>query len=148
MTTEFNIRKATGQDLPFIYSTWLNSFKHSSNIGKSCRSTIFFEEYRQIIDNILAQSEVRVACHHEVPDVIFGYAVYDPECIHYAFTKESFRKLGIAKKLLEPVMGTITPAKFHTHETFTIKGWPLKTSYNPFVLYNKGEPHGTSQEIS
>lgn len=143
------IREAQGADLPFIYSTWTNSYRYDSVLGKSCRNSVFFREYNKVIDHILIQpdTKVAVACSPANAEVIFGYMVYQPGIIHYAFTKEVFWRFGIQRSLLQWLGG----AKIVTHRTNMIK--PLlechpELTYNPFLLFKQAEeqPHGSTEE--
>jgi GNAT superfamily N-acetyltransferase len=141
---EWTFRLPTGADVPFIYSTWANSMRYSSVLGKSCRNTIFFKEYTKVIDRILSQpdTETLIACFPEQPTVIFGYIVFQGPIIHYVFVKEAFQKQGIAKSLVA-VAGKAFDT--YTHKTFILKHilerFPELT-YNPFHLYKTGVENG------
>lgn len=142
----WDIRDATETDLPFIYSTWLKSYRYDSLIGKGCRNTIFYSHYTKIIDHILTGSEVKVimAAHLEDPKVTFGYLVYEPHIVHYVFVKEEFRKHGIAKCLYSSIGGLQSHYIF-THKTFSVM--PITKAhneliFNPFLLFkhfNEGD---------
>jgi len=150
MSNPVSFRFARPDDIPFIYSSWLRSFKHSSALGKSMRSSVFFENYREIIDHILASqhSHVAIACLPDDPNVILGYLVYEivstrEYIFHYCFVKESFRRLGIASALIKS-LGHIQNI-IHTHKTNCLDGiidvFTIITAshitYNPLLLYNR-----------
>lgn len=117
---KFNIRMATGDDLPFIYATWLESYRYDSNFGKSHRNNIFFEDYRKVVDLLLQESDVFVACDQDDPHVIYGYLAREGcQTLHYAFTKGPFRRWGIASALYEHAFGTTRPV-FYTHKTYSV----------------------------
>lgn len=148
--SHWSIRSAVEEDLPFIYSTWSMSYRYDSAIGKSCKNSIFFREYNQVIDWILFQSDTRVviACDPKEQNVIYGYMVHQPNIVHYAFTKETFCKFGIAKSLLNHLGG----AQYYTHKTFNSR--PITNShpemiFNPFLLYKQEKQNGqTSKSVS
>lgn len=135
------IREALPNELNLIYATWLNSFQGDSQIGFSCSKTTFFNEYPGIIDQILARplTKIIVASFPDSPEVILSYLVFEPKILHYTFTKEIYRKSGIAKSLYHSAFHE-EPAQF-THKT----SWALPIlekyekflSYNPFKLYQK-----------
>jgi hypothetical protein len=132
------IRNATGADLPFIYSTWMKSYRYDSNLAQGCRNTIFFPEYSRVIDYILSQEDTKalVACSPEENEVIFGYLVHQPHILHYAFTKEAFTQFGIAKALLDHAGG----ATYYTHRTHIskqISDAHPELIYNPFILFKQ-----------
>jgi hypothetical protein len=138
----YKIRSAQAEDIPFLYSTWLKAMKYDSDIGLSVRKSIFFEQYRQILDNILSDSKVLLAVHPDEPNVIFGYLVYqEPNILHFSFVKETFRRLGIASDLVKIAMAG-SPIYIMTHQTRflneiadNLRHYSL--THNPFLLYNK-----------
>lgn len=142
MSKAFKIRQATGNDLPFLYDTWLNSFRYDSPLGKSCKNSVFFSEYKLVVDRILSESETLVAHSPEDSDLIFAYLVFQvPDIIHYAFCKEAFRMLGIVHELYLEAFGP-TPRKIDvTHKTTKIAEIfrvNQNLIHNPFHLYLKG----------
>lgn len=105
-------------------------------IGKSVTNTVFFNEYRQILDRVLEDSTTNVACLKDDPSVILGYITFEPgNIIHYCFIKEAFRGFKIAKSLVLSAV-TDVKAKFTiTHMTKNIES--LDKIYNPFILYRR-----------
>ncbi len=141
MESKWKIRPAKKEDIPFIYSTWTKSYKYGSVLGKSCSGDVFFPEYNRVIDWILSQPNVsiEISCDPDQIDVIFGYAVFQHEVLHYVFVKEAFWNLGIGKSLLNR-----SNIQFFTHKTTYVKPILLlsnysKWIYNPFLLYYQGE---------
>lgn len=135
---EFNIREGIGSDLPFIFDSFLKSYKKTSFIGRSCRNGIFFDSYRLIVDRILEQSKVLVACHKTEPQVIFGYMIFNKTTLHYVFVKEPFWELGIANALYQEASQSLDQVGFTsmTHKTLmSDRIQSLKIPYNPFLLY-------------
>lgn len=144
--TEWGIRKANPKDIPFIYETWLKSYKHDSAIGKSTRSGIFFDEYKTIVDRILSNKDTQtlVACLNDSTDVILGYLVKELNLAHYCFVKESFRRLGVARSLFA-TDGMLIRATSTTHKTYYAQDLidRFGLDFNPFLLYktSQGESH-------
>ena len=128
---DFKVRPAVGSDINFIYSTWLGSYRYDSDLGKSCRSTVFFAHYPAVIDYILERSKVLVVCYAQEPDVIFGYIVHGPMVAHYIYVKQAFRGLGLARMLYvaagEP--------KVYTHKTRLLDIYNKDLVYNPLKLF-------------
>ncbi len=130
------IRNANSQDIPFIYSTMLKSLHTDTHLGKSIRSTTFFKEYRCVIDDILFDSSVLIACDPENAEVIYGYLIYQkPNILHYGYTKEAFRKLHIQTRLIN-VANLNNPIQI-THKTK--KANFCQYNFNPFLLYKRSE---------
>ena len=121
-------------DIPYLYSTWLNSYKRDSLIGKSVRDHIFFDNYRLVLDKIIKESKIYVACHINEPAVIYGYIVFDDDLIHYVYVKESFRRLGIATSLYQKAL-EYGPISYITHRTYAIDKLNHNLIHNPFLLF-------------
>lgn len=136
---QWAIRPASGSDLNFLYSTWLNSYRCDSKIGKSTKKSVYFGEYYSVVDSILEKAKTLIACLSEEPNVIVGFLVFEPQVLHYCFTKESFRGLGVARSLYDRAFGG-AGALFHTHKTRQaepiLEKLPALT-YNPFLLFTR-----------
>lgn len=137
----WNIRNAIESDISFVYSTWLRSYKGDSALGLSCKPTVYFLNYNRVIDWILSQedTQILVACKPDEPEVIFGYLIYQPGVMHYAFTKEPFSRQGIARSLYRHA----DEPKTYTHKTFYIRPITEKhteLTFNPFLIFHQGEP--------
>ena len=136
----YQIRPANADDIPFIYASWLNSYKTDSHIGLSTTKTVFMDNYKLVIDHILAaaDSHVLVACKEDEPHVIFGYLVSQPNILHYVFVKKAFWNLGIARDLFNTAFFIPNEPVQVTHITRDITSLPSNCTYNPYILFNKG----------
>lgn len=139
----FKIREANGNDLSFIYDTWLNSFRHYSALGKRCRNSIFYDNYKKVIDLILTNEDttVLIAHSHQDENHIFSYLVHEPAILHYIFCKEAYWGFGIPKALFVEAFGSLDYKVDITHRTFMAEPIINKfqnLTYNPFHLYKKG----------
>jgi hypothetical protein len=104
-------RDALPSDIPFIYSTWLKSIRYDSALGKACRNSVFFDTYKLVIDRILRDPNtiVRVITAEDAPGTIFSYVVRDAKILHFAYTKEDFRRFGLVRRLVGGLPIPITP---------------------------------------
>ncbi len=141
MALEFKIRSAVGDDIPFIYSTLLRSYRYDSDLGKSTSKSVFFENYQLVLDKILANpdTQILVACNPAEQNVILGYLIHEPTTLHYVFVKEAFRQLGVATALYTFAFDELDSVSV-THVTRSVE--PLMRSksrlvFNPFKLYQK-----------
>jgi hypothetical protein len=116
MELEITIRDANPDDINFIYSTWLESYRYDSYFGKSHRNTIFFNDYRKVIDRLLEISKTIVACDPSETSVIYGYLTFEPSVLHYAFTKGPFKRLGVFTTLFNAAFPS-GPVEY-THRTY------------------------------
>ncbi len=133
MNLFFSIRPATEKDIPFVYSTWLKSYRNDSSwIAKETTKTIFFDTYSKVLDKILLNSNTTIACKNDDPNIIFGYIVHSRNIAHYCYVKEVFRQMGIASDLFNHIgSGVITD---YTHRTKALDKIKLNIDYNPFLL--------------
>jgi hypothetical protein len=141
--TPFNIRAVSGNDIPLIYSTWLKSYQCDSNVGLSVSKSVFFENYRLIVDQILEKNttEILIACSNDDPNVIYGYLIAEPSenILHYIFVKEPFRNFKIAKSLFNQAFHDGMGVVIITHSTYSAKELTGKFTFNPFKLWKTGE---------
>ncbi len=147
--TSWSIRLAEAHELPFIYATWLNSYRYDSFIGKACKNSIFFAEYPKIIDAILESemTKVLVAFFPASPKVILSYIVFDPSCLHYVFTKEIYQKNGIAMSLvLMAFKDRMSHPISYSHRTLMaepiLQKYQDQLMFNPFKLYQRLNSEG------
>lgn len=140
--SRWKIRIACGEDLNFLYSTWLNSYRCDSLIGRSTKKSIFFDEYKRVLDSILSatKTETLIACLPQDEKVILGYLVFEEGILHYVFTKQDFRRMGIARSLFSVAFGDGVSLPSHTHLTRTgreILKSQSGLTYNPFLLFSR-----------
>lgn len=132
-------RNALPDDISFIYSTWLKSYRTGSGLGLASGKHAYFLLYNSIIDQILKRDGVipTIAADPGEPQVIYGYLVAEPGVVHYIYVKEAFRKFGIASDLYK----RCGKPKIITHRTREIT--PLLEKYaltcNPAFLFQQGD---------
>ena len=127
-------------DEDFVYATWIKSFRDSP-YARAIPTPLYTIGQRSRICAILdgAETIIHVACDPDTPELIYGYAVWgNRDMLHYVYVKGQYRKLGIAKALLQD--------KLHETLQYTHKGdimleRLLKTNpeyngwiYNPYNL--------------
>jgi DNA-binding CsgD family transcriptional regulator len=137
MSKVWTKRAAMPDDLEFIYSSWLKSYGYYCT-AELCKHDTFFKEYPKVIDYILDQPNINItiACKSDDAETIFGYAVSQPEILHWVFVKQVFWGLGVARDLV----GDLDQYKYYTHITQMVKTQNLYSciEYNPFLLYKRG----------
>lgn len=123
-------------ELPFILNSMLKSYQSNSKFAQHISPAIFYSHHHAIITNILARptTTVIVATHITQPKVILGYMILEDVgsnglILHYAYTKDIFRKAGIQRHLMSEL--TKKPTIF-TH--LTSRGESLYNKYN--LTYN------------
>lgn len=134
---------ADKQDISFVYSVWLRSYKHDSPITSKINSSIFFEEHHKLLDQVLSNPKVIVvlAVDSNDPEYIVGFIAVNKvdKVIHFSYTKKPLRKFGVFNMLCDAL--EIPRDLFGwevTHLTFTLlELWNHKKTlckYNPYKL--------------
>lgn len=132
-------RLANTDDMNFIYSTWLKSYRHSSNFAKKLSNEVFYEWHHKVIDRFLDRGgSITIAHPIGEPSVILGYLCAEKEpaaIIQYIYVKKPFRKMGIAKTLHKQC--TLAGPYSFSHWTLDTD-WIIKKLtdliYNPYLL--------------
>lgn len=130
----FNLRPAKEEDLPFVFQTWLRSFRQE--MPKRCPSEIFYREHQKLLNRILEGSKTIVACSPNDSDQIFGYVTFEetsPATVHFTYVKKLFSKLGIGTALLlDASKGSKTI--HYTHHTPAVNHLKFELIHNPYLL--------------
>lgn len=105
MTPALEYRVATNADLPFIWNSWLKSYRDNNGQAKAVGSETYFAEHRKLIGELTARSAILIACAPDFPDQIYGYVVFEafngPALVlHYVYVKRTYRRFGIASALV------------------------------------------------
>lgn len=95
-------RTSTAEDLGFIYSTWLKGFYFGNTWRHRVEQEPYAAQQRPLIEYILfhPETEIRVACLKEDPDVIVGYNVSRGTILDWIWVKPIWRKLGVGTMLM------------------------------------------------
>lgn len=124
------IRPITETDLPFIFATWLKGLYHGNEFYSKIKQDVFYAQYHKMIETILPKSMIKIACLEDEPDVIIGYCVFETDRLHWIFVKKAWRKLTIAKQLLNDVPFTRVSHLTKVGEAIRKKE---KWEFDPFI---------------
>lgn len=139
----FTIRPLSKEDVPFIYNSWLKSYRDSPMV-KSIPNTIYYAEHHKVIENLLRQPGclAGVACNPEDANQIYGYVVGEtlpgiPDpclCIHWVYCKHPFRGNGIAKALFQWIGQA--KSNVYTHRVKNVEKLigERPFTFNPYLL--------------
>ena len=128
------VRLADEADLAFIYQSWLKSLRVDSHYKHLTTKATFFTNYRLILDEILSESMILVACLPEDHNVILAYLCYSGDTLHYAFCKEAFRNLGITRMLYKEAFKNKPVITHYTYSSDPIIQ-KHNLEYNPFLIF-------------
>lgn len=111
------IRDASEADVPFIFNSWLKSYRNAS-LCRSITNPVYFTFQHQLIEELLKHSFVKVVHTASDPNQLLAYLVYSEvegiKIVHYAYVKHAFRNMGICSMLLQDAA---IAGGFYTHET-------------------------------
>ncbi len=136
MLIEYEIRDLVADDRNMILSSWLRSFRNNGDWPRHVDSATYYANHQRIVAALLEECDVRVAFAKDDPNLLQGWCGVDGYIVHYVFVKEQYRKMGIAKRLLEDVGGNVV----YTHWTRTVKELSLAGKlqgwiHNPYALF-------------
>ncbi len=152
MSEEILLRRGENGDVPFITSSWLKSFRDAPSVA-GVPNTAYYYYQHKILEEILPDAEVWVACNVDRHDQALGWICAFPAkealILHYCYVKQPFRRLGVAEMLFRhlrrrfpggEVMFTHKSPLFwkrakNGEESFFKKARKRGFVYNPFLLY-------------
>jgi len=138
LETVVTIRQPKPDDISFLFSSWLKSYRNSP-WAKPMHNNVYFDYHHALIQDLLNHSEVYIACSKKNGSDIYGYAVgqwiNDVFTLHYVYVKHAYRRLGIGKLL----MACFNRGEFagcYTHHTHMASKLADKFAllYNPYLL--------------
>lgn len=131
----YDIRDGKPEDHNFILATFLKGLYFGDSWFSLIPRAIFMDNYKKVAEALVISSKVviKIACLKEDPDVIIGYSILssDYQTVHWVYTKQNWRRKGIAKSLTPKYPATVT------HLTDLGKKLLYKlegTIFNPFNL--------------
>ena len=135
------LRSSVKEDLPFIYNSWLKSYRFS-HFGEKITNTIYFTDHHKVLENLIKQSEVLIACNGEDPSQVYGYIVGGARegvfLLHFLYVKHTFRNMGIGKTLLDAMGHDSSSAAVYTHHTRMADKLASKHNfvYHPYLMFD------------
>lgn len=96
------IRDYTPADRNFVFSTLLRGIYYGGFFYGEMNKATFMEHYHNILEQLIPNTKITVACDKSDPDVIYSYCVTNPSgtVVHWVFTKAAWRGIGLAKSLV------------------------------------------------
>ncbi len=98
----YNIRDVTESDYNFIRATFIKGLYYGDSWFSLIPKQIYIDNYKVVIETLLAKGIISVACLKDDPSVIIGYSILSQDLltIHWVYVKDKWRKNGIAKSLV------------------------------------------------
>lgn len=145
MGLDVTIRPAREDEHALIYSAWINT-------QKSCKARALMhpkkhdEGLHRLIGRVLSRKTTAVYVA-EYEGIVAGFLVCEPaqDLVHYAFTKEPYRRQGVMHELMtSALIGPIEswrapadPPVRYTHKPEEHRNIPIPSSwvYDPFAAW-------------
>ena len=102
-------------------------------------TTIYFTEHHKVIEALLQTCEVLVACNYNYAEEIYGFICFEKVegqfVLHYIYTKQTYRMLGIATVLLESSGHNKDAASIYSHHAIVAPKLASKYNfiYSPYI---------------
>jgi len=135
------LRPLTEEDHPFLFNSWLKSYRFSP-FAERITNTIYFEDHHRLIERILKNSKILIACNPSDPSQLYGYVVGGEDdgilIIHFLYVKHTFRNMGMGKTLLDAMGHSGETASVYTHHTRMADKLASKHNfvYHPYLLFD------------
>lgn len=128
----FAIRPMQPGDEPFIFRAWLKGYWPHFPGNVVVSESEFMARWHRVIEKILADPRTRTVVAHVEgePDSLLGFACGSDRCLHWAYVKQAFRRMGICWKLTDGVDAGGSCRVSHWNPHATTAGWP----YTPELL--------------
>jgi predicted GNAT family acetyltransferase len=137
------IRLMRDEDRPFIFKSMLNTLMARGYGFEKIERQVFFENYVKVVEKILNRASSLVAVSSMDDDLIYGFMLYHfsektKPCIHFQYVKDTFRKMGIGKKMFDIFLSEGAAGKpieaSHMTELFSKCYEGKGITYNPFAV--------------
>lgn len=141
----WTIRPHEAADLPFIFDSWVKSYWDGINrepwpqtvrgydmtgvIGQRLNRDLFYTPgQRHLAAACIAAAPCYVAHVRDNPDQLMGFACGGSGWLHYVYVKTSFRRLGVARSLIQAALGDAQDIKVshltkHVDRVLVGRGW-------------------------
>lgn len=103
--SDFAIRPMLPSDEGFVFKAWLRGYWEHFPARVIVSEAEFMERWHRVIERILADKRaITVVAHVDGdPDALLGFACGNAECLHWAYVKQAFRKLGVCTSLMDSI---------------------------------------------
>ena len=138
------LRPLIEDDLAFIFNSWLKSYRFS-HFAEKITNTIYFSDQHKLIEKLIGDSKVVVACNGEDPSQVYGYIVGGEvdgiSLLHFIYVKHTFRNMGVGKTLLDALGHDKEKAGVYTHHTRMADKLAAKYNfvYHPYLMFESKE---------
>lgn len=133
---KISLRPATQNDVPFIFSAWLKSYRNNPWV-KNAPNAVYYKYHHELVEKMLSRSATIIAHPDDDPEQILGFAVFEERgglvVCHYVYVKQPFRRQNIASEILNavPRIDFYSAHNGRTHRSLIKHG----AVYSPYLLF-------------
>ncbi len=147
MSDQFIVRDLRASDVPRIFSDWLKSYRREREL-RNVSNPVFFHWQHKAVESLLTDSTVAWAILVDAanPEFVVGWAcaqTFEGGAIllHYVYVAQTFRRLGLASRLLATLGAPKDAGLMTTAHTFggtaLLRSRGNEPVYNPFLLFGR-----------
>lgn len=143
-TIKYKIREMTKDDVSFVIRSILENFRNNAKFFSSIDKDSYYRNHNAKLVKALRASDCLLIVDVKDPDIIIGFVVYKHNqsslWLHYIYIRNDFRKIGLAKKLLEIVSAEPKEVCVLSHKTDKFNPAALrkygfsKIVHSPYIL--------------
>jgi ribosomal protein S18 acetylase RimI-like enzyme len=132
------LRPANSEDVGFIFNAWLKSFRNSE-FASDIANEIYFAEHHKVIEALLKNYEVVIACNKDDNSQIYGFICAGLTdgifTVNFTYVKHTFRRMGIGKALLDSFDHNDEFVSIYTHKTKSAHSLAKRYNfiYHPYI---------------
>ena len=127
-----SFRTPTEDDMSFIYSSWLKSYRNSDYAKHICNE-LYYQAHAAIITALILKEKTLIAYDSDT-NVLLGFICYSDQTIFYIYVKFVAREMGIAKELLAKTDIDLSLPILTTHSTLASQKSKLHLVYSPYAM--------------
>lgn len=117
------------EELNLVRKSWLVG-SLASDFARLCGHTVFVRDHLPWRDRILARATVLVACLKREPTAVLAWACSETQddalVLHFVHVKPRWRRLGLARKLLAPLLAERVA---YSHRTTLCGALPIPAAW-------------------
>lgn len=112
---------AGAEDEGLVYNAWCEQVRRVKPFSEMDPAA-FRSHKKRVIESLVSRCGVKLACHMEYPDQVFGYIVSENQSgdpvLHMVYVKGPFRNAGLGSWLMESAFPEFRKREvFFTHPT-------------------------------
>jgi GNAT superfamily N-acetyltransferase len=135
MSNPWELRPMRDDDRNYILSSWLRSYSECPEF-RGLRRSVYFAIYEPMVKAMLERSTVAVATLPAAPAIVIGWLAVEDDVLHYVLAKPRWRRLGVAKWLLES-MADVQVTYTHSPQPGVLAKIPASWTYDPMRRWER-----------